>query len=101
MPLQKQEVTTYKWVLRVHRPSAVGNNVTERTIDIDATKTFVEMSTGIFFNPPSGFVFDAETLRAIADHLDEANKDFVVEEVEAEKKPEGQKKAKASFTLGH
>ena len=100
MPLQKQEVTTYKWVLRVFRPSAVGNSVTERTLDIDESKTFTETSTGVFFNPPTGYVFDAETLRAIADHLEAVNKDFVAKTVEEEKSA-GKKKAKTSFTLGH
>lgn len=99
MSLEKKEVTTYKWTLRTHRPSSIGRTVTEQTTEIKHDNTFEKYSTGFFFAPPANTVLDAETLRSVADHLDSLNKDFTVEE--PEKKPEGQKKAKQSFTMGH
>lgn len=98
MSLEKREVVTHKWTLRAYRPSAIGKNVAERIIDIDHGKTFEKSSTGFYFNPPANNVFDAETLRSIADHLDDLNKDFVAPS-EGDKPTD--KKGPQSFTVGH
>lgn len=101
MPLQKKEIKVFKWSLRVHRPSAVDNTVKEKTLDIDEVRSFPEMKSGVFFNPPSGYVLDAETLRAVADHLDELNEQFVAKEPTPEPTKKSGKDQKTSFTLGH
>lgn len=99
MTLERKEVVTHKWSMRAYRPSAIGNKVAEREIDIDHGKTFEKASTGYYFSPPANNVFDAETLRSVADHLDELNKDFVADA--PEEKAEGSKPVKQSFTIGH
>lgn len=97
MSLERKEVVTHKWTMTAYRPSAIGKNVAERIIDIDHSKTFEKSSTGFYFNPPANNVFDAETLRSIADHLDELNSEFVADEADQQPKKEGPK----SFSVGH
>lgn len=98
MSLERKEVVTHKWTMTAYRPSAIGKTVAGRTIDIDHGKTFEKSATGYYFSPPANNVFDADTLRSVADHLDELNKDFVADE--SDNKPK-KKEAAKSFTVGH
>lgn len=99
MSLERKEVVSHKWTMRTYRPSAIGNKVSEREVEIDHGKTFEKSATGYYFSPPANSVFDAETLRSVADHLDELNKDFVADK--PEEKAAGAKTVKQSFTIGH
>ena len=85
MPFKKEEVTTHKWMLRVHELT-FNNESNESYVNVNPSSIFPHTTGGDFFlSAPSRYVLDAETLRSLADHLDELAEAYEPPKVEKPK----------------
>ena len=83
MTLKREKITVHKWMLKVFEMSTFGKDARESTVEVSPINVFPHTVDGkFFFDAPSKYVLDAETLRAVADHLDELAEAYVPPEVD-------------------